>query len=429
MENDRGADEVRADAIRPLPKPCVPGSKGVVGRAGRPYYHVSFGDSANDPTEGGRVRHGIGLSRGSCGGTCLSDQQYQPPEVTGSRWSKERAEEWWADLPWLAGCNFVPSTASNQLEMWQADTFDLETIDRELGWAADLGFKSMRVFLHDLLWADGEAFLGRVEQFLEVADGHGIGAVLVLFDGVWDPKPKPGKQREPRPHVHNSRWVQSPGAEILGDPGRHDELEPYVSGVIERFRSDARIHAWDLFNEPDNPNPAYTGQELEDKAEMALALLKKAFDWAREAEPEQPLTAGVWRGHWRDADRLRPIERLSLERSDVISFHNYGPLESMARCVENLRRYERPLMCTEYMSRGQGSTFDPILGYLREQKVGAYSWGLVAGRSQTQYPWDSWVKQYEAEPEMWFHDILHADGEPHSPAEAGYIKRTASVAD
>ncbi|HEX5915975.1 MAG TPA: hypothetical protein VFY54_22950, partial [Rubrobacter sp.] len=131
--------------------------------------------------------------------------------------------------------------------MWQADTFDPETIDRELGWAADLGFNSMRVFLHDLLWADSEALLGRVEQFLEVAESHDIGAVLVLFDGVWDPKPKPGKQREPRPHVHNSRWVQSPGAEILGDPGRHDELEPYVSGVIERFRSDARIHAWDLF--------------------------------------------------------------------------------------------------------------------------------------------------------------------------------------
>src|SRR3954462_10150551 len=69
------------------------------------------------------------------------------------RWDAKRANDWYAKQPWLVGCNFIPSTAINQLEMWQADTFDPAAIDRELGWAADkLGFNTARVFLHDLAY-------------------------------------------------------------------------------------------------------------------------------------------------------------------------------------------------------------------------------------------------------------------------------------
>src|SRR5688572_1127039 len=140
------------------------------------------------------------------------------------QWTPQQANAWHAKQPWLVGCNFSPSSAINQLEMWQADTWDPETIDRELGWAADLGFNSVRVFLHDIPWKqDREGFLKRVDKFLDLADKHDIGVMICIFDSVWDPYPKAGKQREPRPFVHNSGWVQSPGAEILGDPARHDE--------------------------------------------------------------------------------------------------------------------------------------------------------------------------------------------------------------
>ncbi|REK08626.1 MAG: 1,4-beta-xylanase [Planctomycetota bacterium] len=346
----------------------------------------------------------------------------------GERWSKEEAIAWYARQPWLVGCNFAPSTASNQLEMWQSDTFDPETIDRELGWAEELGFNSVRVFLHNLLWdQDREEFLQRVDQFLAIADKHGIGTVLVPFDGVWDPYPKPGAQRQPVPHRHNSRWLQAPGAAILGDPKRHAELRPYVYGVIHHFRDDERIDAWDLFNEPDNGNPAYAKVELKNKAEMATMLLRDAFAWAREAEPTQPLTAGVWGGQWPSDERLKPIEKLSLDESDIISFHNYGPLADVKLRVEQLERYGRPILCTEYMARANGSRFDPILEYFKEQKVGAYNWGFVSGRSQTIYPWDSWVKKYDSEPELWFHDIFRTDGAPYDPAEVAYIKRTAGA--
>jgi hypothetical protein len=348
----------------------------------------------------------------------------------GEQWSPEKAEAWYRDRPWLVGCNFAPSSAINQLEMWQADTFDPTAIDRELGWAEQLGFTSVRVFLHDILWTqDRDGLLKRMGQFLDIADRHHIGVVFVLFDGVWDPFPKAGKQREPKPHLHNSGWVQSPGLDVLKDPAKQDALKGYVAGVVGHFRADKRVHAWDVFNEPDNINrPAYDRHEPKNKAELSLSLLKKAFGWAREADPSQPLTAGVWIGNWGDPDKLSPLERFCLEQSDVISFHCYGNLDEMKKCVEHLRRYKRPILCTEYMARPNGSTFDPILSYLKEQKIGAYNWGFVAGKTQTIYPWDSWTKPYTAEPKVWFHDIFRKDGTPYDAREVEFIKRVTGKA-
>jgi hypothetical protein len=345
------------------------------------------------------------------------------PVAPRGQWTPEEARAWQAKQPCLVGCNFSPSTAINQLEMWQADTWDPVTIDRELAWAQDLGFTSVRVFLHDLLWVhDRHGLLRRMEQFLQISDRHHIGVMFVLFDGVWDPFPKYGKQREPRPHIHNSGWVQSPGADILKDPGARARLKDYVQGVLRHFRNDRRVQVWDLFNEPDNPVPQYQDVELKNKAEVALALLKDTFVWAREVNPSQPLTSGVWIGNWSDPAKLTPMERCQLEESDVITFHNYGPLEEARKCVENLRRYQRPILCTEYMARPQGSRFDPILGYFKAEDVGAYNWGFVDGKTQTIYPWDSWRTNYTAEPPVWFHDIFRRNGAPYDPKEVGYIK-------
>lgn len=340
------------------------------------------------------------------------------------QWTPAEANAWQAKQPWLVGCNFGPSTAINQLEMWQGESWDAATIDRELGWAEDLGFNSVRVFLHHLLWEqDKEGFLKRMDEFLALAAKHGIGVMFVPLDGVWDPLPKLGRQRAPKPHLHNSGWVQSPGVELLKDPARHDELKPYIAGVISRFRDDRRVHAWDIFNEPDNPNrSSYAKLELTNKAALATALLKKTFAWAREANPSQPITSGVWMGTWADPAKLSPMEKFMLEESDIITFHNYAGIDEIKQCVQNLKRYNRPILCTEYMARPRGSTFDPILGYFREQKVGAYNWGFVAGKTQTIYPWDSWTRTYTNEPPLWFHDIFRANGEPYAKKEVDYIR-------
>ncbi len=346
----------------------------------------------------------------------------QEASTTGT-WTTERANAWYAKQPWPVGCNFIPSTAINQLEMWQADTFDLPTIDKELGMARKLGFTSVRVFLHNLLWdQDSVGFLNRIDQFLEVADKHEIRVMLVLFDSVWDPYPKVGKQPEPRPRVMGSAWVQAPGADILKDPAKYDALKPYVVGVVGKFKNDARVHFWDVFNEPDNTPPQYKTVDIPNKAEAVLALMTKVVPWVREVGPVQPLTTGVWQGSWADVSRLSDMQKFQLGNSDIISFHSYDPLDQVKEKVGHLRRYGRPIVCTEYMARPLGSTFDPVLGYFQEQRIGAYNWGLVVGKTQTNYPWDSWDKTYTAEPELWFHDIFHNDGRVYSEKEVEYIK-------
>lgn len=346
-----------------------------------------------------------------------------------ARWSEEKAAAWQRETGWMVGCNFSPSTAINQLEMWQADSFDPATIERELAWAQSLGFNSVRVYLHHLLWEqDPKGFLDRIDRFLAIADRHGIGVMLVLFDSCWDPFPRLGKQRDPKPGLHNSGWVQSPGAEVLKDPARHDGLKPYVLGVVGRFAKDHRVHAWDVWNEPDNTNrSSYGSQEPANKVELMLPLLKKAFAWCREAGPKQPLTSGVWIGTWPDPEKLSPTEQVQLGQSDVISFHSYAPLAELNECIKNLRRYNRPLLCTEYMARPNGSRFDPNLGAMKEQGVAAYNWGFVDGKTQTIYPWDSWQKPYAAEPPLWFHDIFRRDGSPYDPREVEYIRQVTGA--
>lgn len=345
------------------------------------------------------------------------------------RWTPEEANGWYEKQPWPVGCNYSPATAINQLEMWQAETFDPATIDRELGWAEGLGFTSARVFLHHLPYEqDPDGFLKRMDEFLAIAEKHHIGVMFVLFDSVWDPNPRLGKQRAPQPGLHNSGWVQSPGAEDLVDSDRHKVLEAYVRGVVTRFKDDQQVQVWDVWNEPDNLNHNSYGkdkldQEPAQKVERTLPLLEMAFTWARESDPSQPLTSGVWIGNWPDPEKLNQTERVQLEQSDVISFHSYDPPEGIKKCVDNLRRYNRPILCTEFMARPRGSEFDPILAYLKQERVGAYCWGFVAGKTNTIYPWDSWQKRYEKEPEVWFHDVFRTDGTPFDPAEVEYIRR------
>jgi len=318
-----------------------------------------------------------------------------PAEISG-RWSQEKAWAWYEKQSWPVGCNFIPSTAINQLEMWQADTFDAATIDRELSWAQQLGFNSMRVFLHDLAWKqDSKGLIKRMEKFLEIANSHNINIMFVLLDSCWDPHPQIGKQHEPKPHVHNSGWLQSPHIDLLKDPSRHDELKGYVQGVIKHFRNDKRILIWYIYNEPGNTNGSSYGQfEPQNKSALQLQLLQKALQWARDAKPSQPLTVGVWAWVWGKDEKKPALNEFSLANSDIITFHSDSPPEEIKRLVGILKEYNRPIICSEYMIRPGNSKFQTLLPFFKEQKIGAYNWGLVAGKTQTQYPWESWQKTY-----------------------------------
>ncbi len=339
--------------------------------------------------------------------------------MSANRWSVERAWDWWNDQPWIVGANFTPSTACNQLEMWQADTFDPPTIERELGWAADLGLTTVRTYLHDLLWDDDAVGFGaRIDQFLGIASDVGIRPILVLFDDVWNVDFALGPQPEPFPGRHNSQWVQSPGLRVLEDYDAHRaRLHEYVTELIGRFRDDDRILLWDLYNEPGGV-AAPSGQPVDARC---LPLLSDAFAWARIADPRQPLTSGTFTIGHRQDPRIRALQ---LEQSDIVSFHHYGPAAELERVIESLsERTGRPLVCTEYLARTEGSTFETHLPVFQRHRVGAVNWGLVAGRTQTQYPWSSWLDaEPQPEPETWFHDILRPDGTAFDDREVALLR-------
>ena len=341
------------------------------------------------------------------------------------RWTEKAANDWYAKQPWLVGSNYIPATAINELEMWQADSFNPQRIDLELGWAESIGLNTMRVFLHDLPWQqDAEGFRKRIDTFLQIAAKHHIKPLFVLFDSCWDANPQLGKQRDPRPGVHNSGWVQSPGTKALQDQAEYPRLERYVKGVLGAFAKDDRVLGWDVWNEPDNSNGGRDGDlKPETKTEIVLKLLPRAFEWARAMHPTQPLTSGVWKGDWSSPEKLSPVEKIQIELSDVISFHSYDKSEEFEKRVLWLQQYHRPILCTEYMARSNGSTFQGTLPIARKYRVAAINWGLVAGKTQTYYPWDSWQHPYvDHEPAMWFHEIFHTNGRPYDEQEVTFIK-------
>ncbi len=336
-----------------------------------------------------------------------------PPDDAASssgRWTAERAHDWAAAQPWILGCNYIPRTAVNTLEMWQAATFDPAIIDQELGWAEDLGFNAVRVFLHHLLWSqDPGGFLARLQRFLEIADRHHIATMFVLFDDCWNPRFALGPQPAPRPGVHNSGWVQCPGPDLLESPARWDGLADYVRGVVGFFRSDRRVLAWDLYNEPGNSG----------YGPRSLGLVKSAFAWARAAGPRQPLTVGVWD----TAPEMAELNRVQTALSDIVSFHAYADAAGTRARLESLKAHGRPLLCSEYMARTAGSRFADILPLFKAEDVGAMSWGLVRGKTNTIFPWGS--KEGSPEPAVWFHDVLRPDGAPYLQAEADLLRAAA----
>ena len=388
-------------------------------------------------------------------------------QTAPGRWTAARANAWYSALPWLVGANFVPSTASNQLEMFQAATFDPVTIDRELGYAAAIGMNVMRVFLHNLLWQqDSAGFIQRLDTYLGIASSHGIRTMFVLADSCWNPFPKLGTQPAPVPGIHNSQWVQAPGAQALLDSSQYPALQAYITGVVSAFANDSRVFLWDIWNEPDNTNGnSYGYLEPANKVQIVTELLPYAFAAARAANPSQPLTSPLWAGDFSSPDQFNPTQMVQFEQSDVFTFHNYGFPESFQTAITQLKQYGRPVLCSEYMARDAGSLFDLSLPIAYDEGVMAINWGLVSGKTQTIITWDSWqhpyaaatdyaglgatdyqvvltpgnlpvpaggntlVQPYASElPGIWHHDVFQPDGTPFRTAEVDLIAKLAASA-
>lgn len=348
--------------------------------------------------------------------------------MASSQWTPDRAWEWYRQQPWLVGCNFLPSTAINQLEMFQPSDFDEVTLARELDWARDIGMNTLRVFLHDLLWeADPDGFKKTLDRFLDLCSARAIRPMLVFFDACHRPEPKLGKQPEPIPGIHNPGWAQSPNVSVLRDRSQWSRLERYLKEVLAHYGTDERVLCWDLYNEP--CNGGFDGNDA--KARDSAELVEHAFAWAREAAPSQPLTICVWTGpdplqeHDESALEDHALARLhaqryALQQSDFVSFHHYGHAEGLENRIRQLLGLGRPVVCTEYMARQQDSFFQSHLPILARHRVGAYNWGFVSGKSQTIFPWGT--PEGTPEPNPWFHDIFRPDGTPFDSTETAVIQ-------
>jgi hypothetical protein len=329
-------------------------------------------------------------------------------QTSGQRWSTQKANTWYAKQGWLRGCNYQPATAINQLEMFQPETFDTATINKELGWAEGLGLNVMRVYLHHLLWtADKEGFKKRLDTYLRISSKHGIKTLFVIFDDCWNDTAWVGQQPAPKPGVHNSGWVRDPGTMLFRYPDTIKVLEAYVKDLLTSFKNDPRILMWDLYNEPGNSK----------QFNQSMPLLQKVFQWAREVDPSQPVTAGLWN----ENPNFAALNSFQLQNSDVITYHNYSYIDDHQQAIDTLRKFGRPLICTEYMARRNASVFQTIMPMLKKEKVGAINWGFVSGKTNTIFAWDT-PMPHAKEPPLWFHDIFRQDGSPFSKDEIRVIK-------
>jgi hypothetical protein len=326
------------------------------------------------------------------------------------RWSEERASQWYQATGWLNGFNYIPSDAINYTAMWDKTSFNPRLIDKELALAEALGFNCARVVLQYAVYADDPRyFLKTLDKFLSICQKHGIRVMPCFFDdcafGV-NTDPVTGKQPEPLKGWYAWAWSPSPGHTMVVDPRYHPLLEKYVKDVISKFRNDQRVLLWDLYNEPTNSSGL---------GFRSLPLLKSVFAWAREINPVQPLTVGFWDSNFKE------LNDILAENSDIISYHCYGNKKDMQEKISNLRQYNRPLICSEWMNRPLLSTVADIMPLLKDENVGGMLWGLVNGKTQTDLPWGFRPEKLPYTGE-WQHDLFRPDFTPYDANEIAIIK-------
>ncbi len=330
-----------------------------------------------------------------------------PQGADGRRWSEERIWAWWRDIGVIRGVNYIPRSCVNSVEMWMEETFDPDTISEELGWAKECGFTAVRIPLQFAVYQrDPRGFLDRLDRFLEIAKDRGLLAVPVLFDDLnrAGHDPEFGPQPPPLPGVHNGQWVPSPGPSRVTAQQHWKELEDYLKAVLNRFKNDRRVLYWDLYNTAGNDG-------LWDRS---LPLLERAFDWARDVNPSQPLAVPAWR------ELGSPMSARKLERSDLITFQSFDSAPLVEAQIQLLKRFQRPIVLVDFLMRQRESKLQTILPVCATYGVGWFSRGLTQGRTQT-WVQDTAFANPDA-PDLWQSDVLKKDGAPYDRQEIDLIR-------
>ena len=323
------------------------------------------------------------------------------------RWPEQKIWDWYNRQPWYCGFNYIPGYAINYTAMWDKTSFNPTAIDKELALAEGLGLNCLRAVLQFAVYEDDpKYFLNTLDKFLAICNKHKIKFMPALFDDCvfgLEHDPKVGKQPEPLVGWYAWAWSPSPGHRLVIDSTKHHRIEKYVKAVMTRFKNDDRIFIWDLYNEPTNGGLGNT----------SLPLLSKVIKWAREVQPVQPITVGVWNGNKR-------LNEMAISGSDIVSFHNYGKKADLVKHISDLKQYNRPLINTEWMNRGAGSVIEDNLTVFFSEKVGCMLWGLVNGKTQTDLPWGH--RPGDPASAVWQHDLYKKDFTPYSQKELGLLK-------
>lgn len=350
------------------------------------------------------------------------------------KWSIEAINRWYDAQPWTTGINFYPSTAINQAEIWQEHDHErmFTDIGKELSLAKSIGFTSLRTIFPFELWrVSPEVYFRHVDEFLALCDVFGLSVMPVLFDDccvvkeLYQPM-QFGKQPDPVPGYFGGSPItcfettSEMGYNVTDEPGMEEVVECYIRELMEHYRSDKRVYAWNVWNEPGNSN----------RRSRSLAMMRNVFDWLRKYDVSQPLTADVFAAACDFPDEyLRAprtgteIELAAIDLSDVISYHYYGDYLHMRQYIECLRIYQRPLLCTEWLHRPMRSFIQTHLPLLKRERVGSYFFGFVNGKMQFNEPWEYLKVRKDMDLTLWMHDIYHKDFTPYDPEEIAVITK------
>jgi hypothetical protein len=343
--------------------------------------------------------------------TIIRDERNTPPQQgqsgTHSRWDGDRVRSWYDNLGVVKGVNYIPRYAVNSTDMWRKETFDPDLINEELGWARKAGYTTLRVQLQYVAWKeDPKGFMERLEKFLDLAARNTLKVVPVLFDdkNFAQTDPVAGPQPEPIPGKNNARWVPSPGPAAVKDRSTWPSLEKYLRNVMDKYKRDDRIVYWDLYNR--------AGDSV--IGEGTLPLMDQVFNWARDIDPKQPLAVPAW---------TKPNSAMTvhqLERSDIITFQSFETAGQIEALLTLLKRYDRPIICSDWLMRQRDNDFEKILPLFSVHRVGWFNRGLVNGKTQ------EWIQQDQYRsadrPDLWQHDVLKPDGDAYDAKEIERIQ-------
>jgi len=263
----------------------------------------------------------------------------------------------------IRGANYVPSYARNSLEIWAK--YDPEVVERELGYAAELGLDGVRTFIHSEPFLERpDDAVGAVKDFTRCCAEKKLAFMPVLLDGC---------------HIMSGSrllWPGNPPPDKAGEEG-WPELEKYINLILPVLRDSESVAVYDVINEPRvGARPDF------DKLTRHFSALVKDLD------PDRPVTIGaINRGEMNSV----------MDVVDVASVHSYMSSdvllhEELRTCHRETEAAGKELILSEWgnavyhipmavTDEQQLRYYERALPVVMQSGAGWFLWELMVGNS------------------------------------------------